>query len=151
MTPNEMRDLEREIGRALHGLPTPRAPRSLLPGVLRAVQTLPVEPPAGMAWPPLARAAVAAFALLAVAGVIWYWPAGTVVQALLPDPVQDANRQASVLAATASDLLRIGSLVWQAVVAPIVKGLFAITAILCAVGALFAAALGRLALGGAQS
>lgn len=145
-----MRDLEREVGRALDALPAPRAPRTLVPRVLRAADAMADAMPGRRAWPPLAQAALVALALLVVGAVVWGWPASVPLAAWLPEPVQDAGRRADLVASTASDLVHVGSLVWQAVVAPIVKGLFAITAILCALGALFAAALGRLALGGAH-
>jgi hypothetical protein len=152
MTPHEERELERTIDRALQALPPPRAPRSLLPRVLAAVSTAPaaMTPPARPAWSPWSQAAVAVLAAALVTVGYWAWLLADPLSLLLPAPVQDAGRRVEVLASTGADLLRVGGLVWQAVVAPIVKTLFTVTLALCAAGALLAAALGRLALGGAH-
>lgn len=153
MTRHDEDAVEREVGRALSALPAPRAPRTLLPRVLTATVHAPeasMPVPMRQGWSPFAQAALAAVTLVLIAGVYGLWMFPELIATLLPAPVQDAGRRADQAASTASDLLRVGALVWQAVVAPIVKGLFAITLTLCAACALFAAALGRLALGGAH-
>lgn len=153
MSQQDPRELEREIGRALSALPTPRAPLTLLPRVMAAAERLAAgeaQEAVASHWSPLARAIVAAAAAAVVAAVFWMGAFAEPLAMLLPSTVQDAGQQAGQAVSTAGELLRVASLVWQAVVAPIVKGLFAITLILCAACALCAAALSRLALGGAH-
>src|SRR5690606_14149379 len=136
----------------LSALPAPRAPLTLLPRVLAAAERLAAgDEPLAVAsrWSPLAQALVAAVAAALVAGTFWIGTLVDPLALLLPAPVQDAGHQASQAVSTVGELLRVASLVWQAVVAPIVKGLFAVTLILCAACVLCAAALSRLALGGA--
>ena len=153
MTPQDPADLERVIGRALDALPPPRAPRTLLPRVMADVQAqaaiTPVRRP-WFEWSPLAQAALIVVSLAALTAIWWAWPFAAYAADLLPEPVRQAGRQADVVASTASDLLHVGALVWQAVVGPIVKGLFMLTLVLCMACALIAAALGRIALGGAH-
>lgn len=152
MTPHDPADLERVVGRALDALPSPRAPRTLLTRVMADVhaQAVAVPVPPRYAWPPLAQTALVVVSLAALTLVWWVWPFAGFAADLLPEPVRQAGRQADVIASTASDLLRVGSLVWQAVVGPVVKGLFMLTLVLGTACALIAAALGRIALGGAQ-
>jgi hypothetical protein len=153
VTPHDPADLEHEIGRALDALPQPRAPRTLLPRVLAEVQaqgsTRPAHRP-WFAWSPLARTMLASVVLAGLTLGYWLWPFAGYAAALLPEPVQQAGRQADAVASMVDALLQVGSLVWQAVVGPIVKGVFTLTLMLCAACALFAAALGRIALGGAH-
>ncbi len=154
MTPHDPADLERAIGRALDALPPPRAPRTLLPRVMADVRAQAAVVTSGrrpwFAWSPLAQAALIVVSLAVLTVAWWAWPFAAYATDLLPEPVRQAGRQADVVASTASDLLHVGSLVWQAVVGPIVKGLFMITLVLCMACALIAAALGRIALGGAH-
>lgn len=152
MTPHDPADLERVIGRALDALPPPRAPRTLLTRVIADVHAqasaIPGHP--RYAWSPLAQAALVVVSLTALTLVWWGWPFAGYAAELLPEHVRQAGRQADVVASTASDLLHVGALVWQAVVGPIVKGLFMLTLVLGTACALIAAALGRIALGGAH-
>lgn len=152
MTPHEPADLERLIGRTLDALPLPRAPRTLLTRVMGDVhaQATAAQGQPRYAWPPLAQAALVVVSLAALALIWWVWPFAGYAANLLPEPVRQAGRQADVVASTASDLLHVGALVWQAVVGPIVKGLFMLTLVLGTACALIAAALGRIALGGAH-
>lgn len=153
MTMHDPADLERDIGRALDALPPPRAPRSLLVRVMADVQAQASAAPAsrpGFRWSPGAQVALVSVFLAVVTAGYWLWPFAGYAAALLPEPVHEASRRADAVAAMVDALLQVGSLVWQAVVGPIVKGLFTLTLMLCAACALFAAALGRIALGGAH-
>lgn len=153
MTPREFSDLERAIGRAVDALPPPRAPRTLLPRVMADVEaTVPVgvRHRPWFAWSPLARAALVVVSLFVLTAAWWLWPLAWVAGGYLPESVQQAGRQAEAVATTAGDLLQVGSLVWQAVLGPVVRGLFLLTVVLCTACALIAAALGRIALGGAH-
>lgn len=153
MTAPDPADLEREIAQALDALPLPRAPRTLLPRVIADVQARASAAPSRrprFAWSPLAQAAVVTVCMTGLTLVYWLWPFAGYATGLLPEPVQQASRQADAVASLVDALLQVGSLVWQAVVGPIVKGLFTLTLVLCAACALFAAALGRIALGGAH-
>lgn len=151
--PPDPADLERVVGRALDALPPPRAPRALLARVMADVYaqaSVAPEPRPRFAWSPLAQATLVVVGVSVLTLAWWAWPFPAVALDLLPEPVRQASRQAEVVASTAGDLLHVGSLVWQTVVGPIVKGLFMVTAVLCTACALIAAALGRIALGGAH-
>lgn len=153
MTPRDWVDLEREIDQALEALPGPRAPGTLLPRVLAAARDQVAPMPRWRpwyAWSPLTQAALLVAAVAVLGWGYWLWMAVDPLTALLPTPVQQAGRRADAVASTAGDLWRAGVLVWNAVVAPIVTTLFTFTLALCAACALVAAALGRLALGGAH-
>ncbi len=146
-------ELTRLVDRELKRLPSPRAPETLLPRVMTAVQVLPARAGAvgwWYRWPVAVRALAAAASVAVLAGLWWFWPA---MQAqavgVLADStgerfgvVQDLFRQA---AATSTAL---GAL-WRTVLQPLSWVLLPLVLLMWAACAAFGAALGRVALGGA--
>jgi hypothetical protein len=148
-------ELERRVDDTLRGLPAPRAPRTLLPRVMAAVEARvnaggPVGHP-WFAWAPMWQAASLAIGLVLVAGAAIVWAsAGAWLPAVVPESVQVTAQRAGAATDVVADFAYAFQLVWRAVVAPIAKVLLMFTLVLCAACALFAAALGRIALGGAS-
>lgn len=155
MTPHDDDRLTRLIGDALGTLPAPRAPHTLLPRVLAEAKSRSAASghrAVWRHWPGWAQMAAGVAGIAALVALAWFWTGaspGAGVN-LLPEPVQQAGRQVDALSSTARDLLQVGVLVWQSIVGPLAKGLFTLTLLLCAACALCAAALGRIALGGAH-
>jgi hypothetical protein len=148
MRPDELESL---VDRELRQLPTPRAPRSLLPRVMAAVHAVAERPwyaRPWFAWPPLAQAA--SIALLVAAGVAAYTLVPVVrMAAAIVAPgafatvalrVEFAARQ--VMAATTA--LEV---VWRTVVQPIGPYAFALVATMCVASAAFGVALNQVVLG----
>ena len=124
MTPDDDA-LARRIGRELASLPPPRAPRTLLPRLLAAVDR-PWYARAWLTWPVEAQLASA----IALAAVI---AGGGLLLAAAPE------------LGTVSALARIG---WRQVVLPSVAHLFATAVLASLVVTLSWAAIARVALGG---
>ena len=115
-------DLEQKVDRELRRLPAPRAPRTLLPRVLAAVEAWVNRPwytRAWFTWP--VGWQVASVALLAlVVGGVWMLP---------PAP-------ASVVVTT-----NAGRVLWRTMVEPFLAYAFVIVVIMCVACAAFGAAL----------
>ena len=135
-------DLERLIDRELRALPAPRAPRSLLPRVMGAVEDAARRPWYTQAWLqwPVAWQMTSALVLM---GVI----AGAAV--LLPQLraavstvgfVADSTRDVEV----ATSAMRV---VWRTLLAPVVPWAFALVTLMCAACAVFGTALNHLVFG----
>jgi len=115
-------DLEQKIDRELRRLPAPRAPHTLLPRVLAAVEAWVNRPwytRAWFTWPLGWQVASVALLALAVAGV-WMLP---------PAP-------ASVVGTT-----NAGRVLWRTIVEPFLAYAFVIVVIMCLACAAFGAAL----------
>jgi hypothetical protein len=146
-------ELARLVDRELKRLPSPRAPQTLLPRVMTAVQHRPAPTSAvgwWYRWPLAVRALSAAASVAVLAGLWWFWPAA---QAQLAGAlagataarfgvVFDAFRQAAAIS-TALDTL------WRTVLQPLSSVLLPFVLLMWAACATFGAALGRVALGGA--
>lgn len=146
MTPD---DLERLVHRALAELPPPRAPRSLRPRVLEAVEPVPIVGRPWFTWPWAAQVASIVTALAAAVLVAWGWPLllGAVI-ASMPDTVRVALGLFDGAAVTSSVLGRVVEITWGNVVMPLAKIVLVLTLIICTACAVCVAALGRLAPGG---
>ena len=140
-------DLEALIGRELRQLPPPRAPHTLLPRVMAAVQTWTLRPwyeRAWLTWPLGWQAASAAVLillamLLSVAGNTAVAAASTFGAPMLSEFVDVAERTAvTVNAAT---------VLWRALLEPVVPYVFGLVAMMCLACAAFGAALGHVAIG----
>ena len=142
-------DLERLVDRALAELPTPRAPRSLRPRVLAAVEPVPIVGRPWFTWPwPLQAAAVLGAVALAL-GLAWAWPG--LLAALtgrLPETLRVALGYADTAATTSTALGRVVQVTWAGVVMPMAKLVVVLTLMICTACAVCVAALGRLAPGG---
>jgi hypothetical protein len=152
--PRDERDLERVIDRALQTLQPPQAPGTLLPRVMGAVRALEASSTARKPWLArgwqwqLASVALGMLAIVAVAGG-WMW-ASSAVATVLPGAVVETGGGVGRTVASMGDLAHAFELVWRAVVAPVAKGLFAVTAALALLCAFCVTAVNRLALGGAS-
>jgi hypothetical protein len=152
------------VSRALRELPTPRAPRTLLPRVMAAAAARsaaqrphgtiePQRPPATtwFMWPRAWQAAsIAALALLVV-GAVWVWPsARDVTGTSLPGAIGAAWTNVVVAIRSAGAAATVVSMVWNSFVGPIVPYVLVWIVVMSAACAGFGAALGRVALGGAS-
>jgi len=144
------RELEEIVGRSLRRLPAPRAPETLLPRVIAAVQAWAQRPwyaRAWFTWPPLLQiGSIAAFVLLAgVAAIVWPEVRVALVSAVAAPLAPALARVSETLRGAGSALLTIRVL-WRAMVAPFVPYLFVWVAAMCAACAAFAAAINRVAM-----
>ena len=144
-------ELERRVHEALSGLPTLRAPRSLHPRVMAALEPSITVGRPWFTWPwPLQVAAM--LLAVGVGGVgAWFWPTlvGS-IGAMLPDSVQAGAGYVGGATESSAALVRVMELTWSAVVAPIAKLVLLLTVMLCTACAVCLAALSRVALGGAS-
>ena len=154
-------DLEDVVDRALRELPVPRAPRTLLPRVMAAVEgehtaTAPVRAPRAQPWVtwPLAWQVASVAVVVALGlGAARLWPlASSVVALAAPTLAGDALPRISAVAAdavsTAATVASVTRIVWHALVQPFVGYLLVLILLMCAACATFGAALGRVVLGG---
>jgi hypothetical protein len=146
-------ELARLVDRELKRLASPRAPETLLPRVMTAVQARPARTGAvgwWYRWPIPVRVLSAAASVAVLAGLLWFWPA---MQAQLAAAlagttaarfgvVLDVFRQAAAIS-TALDAL------WRTVLQPLSSVVLPLVLLMWAACAAFGAALGRVALGGA--
>ena len=150
----DSRELETVVDRALTALPSPRAPKTLLPRVMAAVAA--AERARGrkarhpwFTWPlvwqaaSLAGVALAAAAIYAAASL---GGAGFATPAFLAPLVS----WASPIIDTADATARAGAIVWDTYLRPVVPYLLAWVVLMAAACATFGLALGRVALGGAS-
>ena len=146
ITPEE---LERLVDRALADLPSPRAPRSLRPRVLAAVEPVPIVGRPWFTWHWAAQIGSIVSALAVAVLLAWYWPllVGAVV-ARMPETVRVALGLVDSAAVTGSALGRVVQVTWGGVVMPLAKLVLIVTVMVCTACAVCVAALGRLAPGG---
>jgi hypothetical protein len=140
-------DLETRIDRALRRLPAPRAPQTLLPRVLAAVQEWSQRPWYARAWFtwPIGGQIVSAAALIlvVVGGALLTASAQTVVD-------QAATRLLSgvmPVAHRAEAMLNAARVVWHAVIAPLAVYAGAVVVLMWLACVAFATALGHVAFG----
>ena len=140
-------DLETFVDRKLKELPTPRAPHTLLPRVLAAVQEWTLRPwytRAWLAWPREWQVvSMAALVLLFVASAILIPIAQAAASTLAARPMSAAAAVAQRAAVTI-DAVRV---LWRALGEPFVPYAFALVMLMCLACAAFATALNRVALG----
>ena len=149
MLPGDLEDL---VDRALKQLPGPRAPRTLVPRVMAAIETERARSSSARPWLawPLAWQ-VASVAALIVLGVeiARLWPeAQSAVQQSTPTVVANVASFVADVASKASAAANVTRIVWHALVQPLVGYLLVLVLVMCAACATFGAALGRVALGG---
>ena len=139
MDPADSTELDRLLDRELKGLPTPRAPRTLLPRVMAAAAArdqAPAAPATGWStWSPAWQAASIAVLLLMVATVSWLFSAP-------PAQVVESTRAAGEVAA----VMRV---FWDVLLQPVATYIFVLGLSLALACAAAWAAL-ELALGGAS-
>ena len=143
-------DLERLVDRALKELPSPRAPRTLRVRVLAAIEPRASGHP-WFTWPWPVQVAAALLAVAAAGVLAWQWPTlVAVIVNWLPRSLQASASYFGGAAETSAAVGRAFDLTWSAVIAPLVKGVFLVTLMLCTACAVCLAALSRVALGGAS-
>jgi hypothetical protein len=126
-------ELEGIVGRALAGLPAPRAPRSLLPRVLVAAARITPRPwytRAWLTWPRAWQAASVAALAVIVAGAVLISPyADGAVDGVVAFAGPASARAATVLqgAEAAAAVVRV---LWRALLLPIALISFAIAAVI---------------------
>jgi hypothetical protein len=151
MSPDDLKDLEDLVDGALRQLPPPRAPRSLLPRVMAAVDARPATPRARpwLAWPLAWQVASAAAVVTMTVGLWRLWPhAVFLVSWFTPPSVGQIGSELASAGNTAAAIAGAVGTLWHAVVQPFVFYVFALVLTMCAACAAFGAALGRVVLGG---
>jgi len=153
MPPGDLEDL---VDRALRQLPAPRAPQTLMPRVMAAIDAKRV--PASRARPwldwPLAWQVASVTILIAVGlGIARLWPhAPSVVPqataALVGGALAEVSTFVAEATSRASTVVSVTRIVWHALVQPLVVYLLVLVLVMCAACATFGAALGRVVLGG---
>jgi hypothetical protein len=140
-------ELEAIIGRELRQLPPPRAPHTLLPRVLAAVQAWTLRPwyeRAWFTWPLGWQLASAAALILLVAAGGMLLPGARAAASEFVAPV--VGEVAGVAGRTAVAVNAVVVL-WRALVAPLVPYVFGLALLMCAACAAFGAALNQIAFG----
>jgi hypothetical protein len=142
-------DLDEIVDRELRGLPFPRAPHTLLPRVLAAVDQWarrPWDSRAWFTWPPGWQVASLMALALLVAGVALLMPgalaaAGGAASRLAPGAMSEVADTASRVYAA----INAGRVVWRALIEPLAVYAFVLVALMCVACAAFGTALDRVA------
>src|SRR5690242_991105 len=144
-------DLESLVDRELRQLPTPRAPRSLLPRVMAAVHAAADRPwyaRPWFAWPPLAQAASSALLVAAGVGAFTVLPAVRTAAAIVtPGSFTAIAVRMQLVAQEVMAALTALEVVWRTVVQPIGPYALAVVATMCLATAAFGVALNQVVLG----
>lgn len=147
-------DLERLVDRRLKALPAPRAPRTLLPRVMAAVEILSSAPwytRAWFAWPRVWQVASIAALVVLVAGVAAGWPhAEAVADALRPRPELSVPAQVTTMTRALDASWDATRIVWRVLVQPVIGYVVVFALMMFTACVAFGTALSRVALGGAS-
>jgi hypothetical protein len=145
-------DLEDVVDRALKRLPGPRAPRTLVPRVMAAIEAERVRTSSArpwLSWPLAWQVASVTVLIVLGVGIARLWPgAQSVVQQSVSPVLSDVTTVVVDVASKASAVATVTRIVWRALVQPLVGYLLVLVLVMCAACATFGAALGRVALGG---
>ncbi len=140
-------DLETIVDRELRRLPALRAPATLLPRVLAAVQAWSQRPwyaRAWFTWPLTGQAAsIAALLLLAVGFLALLPTAGAVVGAAVAPLAARVDQDLAGVTQTADSWVRAGSVIWRTLIAPYAAYAWLPVLFMCAACAACALALDR--------
>ncbi|MEP7304984.1 MAG: hypothetical protein ABJA98_05660, partial [Acidobacteriota bacterium] len=142
-------DLDDIVDRELRSLPFPRAPHTLLPRVLAAVDQFARRPwysRAWFTWPPGWQVASLLVLALLVAGVALLMPGalaavGGAASRLAPGAISEVAGTASRVDAA----INAGRVVWRALIEPLASYVFVLVALMCVACAAFGTALDRVA------
>ena len=144
-------ELETLVDRELKRLPVPRAPRTLLPRVLAAVQQWSRRPWYARAWLtwPLGWQLVSSVALmLIIVGSVIALPSARAAAGGATSPfAAGVMSHVTGIWERAAVTLHASRIIWRATVEPLVVYLFALVALMCVACAAFGTALTRVALG----
>ena len=148
--PAGFHQLEELVDRRLRQMPAPRAPETLLPGVLRAVRAAPAPAVSGWAgWPAIWQGAAGAALVVVLIGVIQIWPAIDATLALAWSRVIEAvGPYTSAVADAVSPFLTAGRVIWRVVVEPVGLFLVMFLAVMGVACAAFGTAWRHVAFGG---
>ena len=143
-------DLERIVGRALKQLPSPRAPDTLLPRIMAAVDTSAQRPWYRRAWRtwPLtwqvasAIACAALILLIASAG-----PVNTASTVARTTPASDVISDSVAFAGRMQDASGVAWTLWRVVLQPLVPYAFALAMLMCGACVVFGVALNYVVFG----
>jgi hypothetical protein len=138
MDPADLADLERLLDRELKGLPTPRAPQTLMPRVMAAVsagQRGAVPATGWSTWSPAWQASSVGVLLLLVATIAWLY-------SMPPAPVVETTR-------TAGEVAAVMRVFWDVLLQPVATYIF-VLGVSLALACAAAWAAFELALGGAS-
>jgi hypothetical protein len=142
------RDLEAIVDRECRRLPLPRAPESLLPRVMAAVQAWTLRPwyaRAWFTWPVWLQAgAIAAFVALAAAGAFVMPRAQGAVRDAVSAPAANILSSVSVPMRGVEIAASMALVLWRLVIEPLTPYVFVIVLMMGAACAVCAAAIDRL-------
>lgn len=142
-------DLERLIDRELRSLPTPGAPRSLLPRVMAAASEAAYRPWYSRAWLQWPVRWQFASALMLI-GVV---AAGSIILPQVRDAVEAISFVANVRSDVADSAREVETattavrVLWRTLLAPVVPWAFGLVTLMCAACAVFGTALNHLVFG----
>ena len=140
-------DLETRIDRTLRRFPTPRAPHTLLPRVLAAVQEWSQRPwysRAWFTWPIGGQIVSAAALILVVLGAAFLTMSA---QAVIDQTAARLLSGVTPVAQQAEAMLNAARVVWHAVVEPLAVYAFAVVAVMFLACVAFGTALSHVAFG----
>ena len=156
MHPADPTDLAKQIDRALRALPAPRAPRTLVPRVMAAVELslAPWYTRAWVTWPAVWQVASAAALVMLVAGfagVVQLGPAaGTVVDVIGSRATVALPTSVVAFLSGVGSFIDAARIVWRVVVEPILGYVVLFVVVMSVACVAFGTALNRVALGGAS-
>lgn len=142
-------DLERLVDREMKALPAPRAPHTLLPRVMAAVEALARRPwyrRAWFTWPIGWQIATVSFAIAALTGLVMLVPDVTSVARQAP-MVADVGGEVSEAAQRVETVTTTARVLWRALLAPVVPYAFALVLLMSLACALFGTVLNHLVFG----
>jgi hypothetical protein len=144
-------DLERLVEVHVRALPPPRAPQTLLPRVMAAVQQLAMRPwyrRAWFTWPRAGQLAALAGLLLLTAGSLMLLPEAVgPVAAAASSLAADRQRDVAAIAGYGRIAWEVGGVLWRTMFEPLVVYAFGVVLLMCLACAVFGAALNHVAFG----
>jgi hypothetical protein len=144
-------DLEEVVGRKLRQLPVPRAPQTLLPRVLAAVQEWSLRPwyrRAWFTWPVGGQfAAVAAVVLVALVGTALLSMAQAAAAGATSTFTGSVMYRVAAVTERAGLTIAAARILWGTLVEPLLPYAFALVMLMCLACAAFGAVLNRVAVG----
>ena len=143
-------DLEQIVDRELKRLPSPRAPRTLLPRVLAATASQQRATPA-RGWRFWPRAWQLASGLAAMAPLVAIWKLGAIAQPFVSELVPNGTfSQAAAVTRSADDAATVVRVIWDVLLQPVATYVSILAISLALACAVLWTAVERLAPGGAS-
>lgn len=142
-------DLEQLVGRELHKLQAPRAPETLLPRIMAAVDAAASRPwytRAWFMWPAALQAASVALAIAALTGIVMLLPDVTAFARQAP-VVTDVTSEVSAAAQRVETVTTAARVLWNALLAPVVPYAFGLVLLMSLACAVFGTVLNHLVFG----